>query len=137
MTASEHLSLSLRHSSTAVGLWCKHEIPVRELIIVGELLRWDSATLSASKARTLSCLHSYFQDSPEMFDRVQVWALAGPLKEIQRLVPNPLLHCLCCVLREPSPQSEVLSALEQVFIKDLSVLCSVHLFLEPDQSPSS
>ena len=28
---------------------------------------------------------------------------------------------------EPSPQSEVFSALQQVFIKDLSVLCSVQL----------
>ena len=74
-----------------------------------------------------------------MLDRVQVWALAGPLKDIQRLVPKPLLRCLGCVLRvivllegEPSPQSEVLSALEQVFMKDLSVLCSVHLSLDPD-----
>jgi hypothetical protein len=30
---------------------------------------------------------------------------------------------------EPSPRSEVLSPLEQVFIKDLSVLCSIHLSL--------
>ena len=44
-----------------------------------------------------------------------------------------------CVIRvvvllegEPSTQSEVLSALEQAFIKDLSLLCSVHL----DWSPS-
>ena len=51
-------------------------------------------------------LHSYFQVSPEMFDRVQVRALSGPLKD----VPKPLLHCLDCVLRvfvllegEPSP----------------------------------
>ena len=72
--------------------------------------------------------------SPEMLDRVQVGALAGPLKDIQRL-----LHCLGCVLRvvvllegEPSPQSEVLSALEQVFIKDLFILCVVHLSLDPD-----
>ena len=49
------------------------------------------------------------------------------------------LCCLGCVLRvivllegEPSSQSEVLSALEQVFIKDVSVLCSVHLCLDPD-----
>ena len=75
--------------------------------------------------------HSYFQVSSEMLDLVQVWALAGPLKDIQRLVPKPLLRCLVCVLRfvvllegEPSPQSVVLSALEQVFIKDLSVFCS-------------
>ena len=74
-----------------------------------------------------------------MFDGVQVRALAGSFKGIQRLVPKPLLRCLGCVLRvivllesEPSPQSEVLSALEQVFIKDLSVLCSVHLSLDPD-----
>ena len=74
-----------------------------------------------------------------MFDRVQVRALAGPLKDIQTRVPMPLLHCLGCVLRgvvllegEPSPQSEVLSALDQVFIKDLSVLCSVHLSLDPN-----
>ena len=88
-------------------------------------------------------LHSYFQVSPEILDLVQVWALAGPLKDIQRLVPKSLLCCLGCVLRvvvlldgEPLPQSEVLSTLEQVFIKDLSVLCSTYLSLIPDQSPS-
>ena len=60
-------------------------------------------------------LHSYFQVSPEKLDRVQVRALAGPLKNIQRLVPKPLLCCLGCVFRvifllegERWPQSEVL-----------------------------
>ena len=64
-----------------------------------------------------------------------VWsgsALAGPLRDIQRLVPKPLLRCLGCVLRvvvllegEPLSQSEVLSTLEQVFIQDLcTLLCS-------------
>ena len=80
-------------------------------------------------------LHSYFQVSPEMFDHVQVGALARSLKDIQRLVPKLHLCCLGCVLRvvvlleesEPSPQSEVLSALEQVFIKDLCTL--LHSFL--------
>ena len=71
-----------------------------------------------------------------MVDRVQVRALAVSLKDIQRLVLKPLLRCLGCVLRvvvllegEPSPQAEVLSTMEQVFIKDISVLCSVGLFL--------
>ena len=71
-------------------------------------------------------LDSYFQVSPRMFDLVQVQALAGLLKDIQRLVPRPLLRCLGCVLRvvvllegQPSPLSEVLSSLEQVFINDL------------------
>ena len=74
-----------------------------------------------------------------MFDRVQVRALAGPLKDIQRRVPKPVLRCLGCVLRvivllegEPSPQSALLSTLEQVYIKYLSVLCSIHLSLDPD-----
>uniref|UniRef100_A0AAZ3NYV8 Uncharacterized protein n=1 Tax=Oncorhynchus tshawytscha TaxID=74940 RepID=A0AAZ3NYV8_ONCTS len=44
-------------------------------------------------------LHCYFQIFPEMLDQVQVQALAGPLKDIQRLVPKPLLRCLGCVLR--------------------------------------
>ncbi|XP_070972480.1 calmin-like isoform X2 [Oncorhynchus clarkii lewisi] len=68
----------------------------------------------------------------------RVRALAWPLKDIERLFPKPLLHCLGCVLRvivllegEPSPQSEVLRALQQVFIKDLSVLCSVNFSLDP------
>ena len=63
-----------------------------------------------------------------MLDRVQVRALAGPLKDIQRLVLKLLLRCLGCVLRvvvllevEPLPQSE-----------GLSVLCSVYLCLDPD-----
>ena len=84
-------------------------------------------------------LHNYFQVSPEMFDWVKFRALAGPLKDIPSLVPKPLLCCLGCVLRvivllegESLSQSEVLSALEQVFIKDLSVLCSVHFSLKPD-----
>ena len=65
--------------------------------------------------------------------------LAVPFKDIQRLVLKSLLLCLGCVLRvcvllegKPSPQLEVLSALEQVFIKDLAVLCSVHFCLDPD-----
>ena len=84
-------------------------------------------------------LHSYFQVSPEMFDRVQVQALGGSLKDIQKLIPKRHLRCLGCALRvvvllegEPSPQSEVLSALEQVFIKYISALCFVHLSLDPD-----
>ena len=75
-----------------------------------------------------------------MFDRVQVWALAGPLKDIQTCPKaTPALFWLSAegfvlLEGEPSPQSEVLSALEQVFIKDVSVLFSVHIFLGPDKS---
>ena len=44
-------------------------------------------------------LYSYFQVSPEIFVQVQVRPLAGPLKDIQRLVPKPLLRWLGCVLK--------------------------------------
>ena len=64
--------------------------------------------LSHSSLQILS-KYIYFQFSPE-FDQVQLRALAGPLKDIQRLVPKPLQRCLGCVLRvvvllegEPSP----------------------------------
>ena len=98
--------------------------------VIGKFLPFFSA--DPLKLCQIGCgelLHS----NPEMFHR------AGPLKVIQRLVPKPLLRCLGCVFRvvlllegEPSPQSEVLNSLEQGFIKDLSVLCSVHHCLDPD-----
>ncbi len=37
---------------------------------------------------------------------------------------------------EPLAQSEVRSAVEQVFIEDIAVLCSIQLSLNPDQSSS-
>ena len=104
-------------------------------LLLGEFLPFFSADpLKLCQVGWGALLHSYFLVSPEMFDRVQVQALAGTLNDIQRLVTKPLLHCLGCVLMviillegEPSPQSEVQRALEQVFIKDVSVLCYIHL----------
>ena len=42
------------------------------------------------------------------------------------------LGSLSCWKVKLLPSREVLSALEQVFIKNLSVLCSLHLSLDPD-----
>ena len=97
--------------------------------VFGEFLPFFSADpLKLRQVGWGALLYTYFQVSPEMFDLVQVQALAGPLKDIERLVQKPLLRGLGCVLRvvvllegEPLAQSEVPSALEQVFIKDLSV----------------
>lgn len=68
----------------------------------------------------------HFQASPEMFDRVHVRALAGPLKDIHRVFPEPLLCCLGCALRvivllgsEPSPRL-------RLALGDLK--CSKHFF---------
>ena len=72
---------------------------------------FSSDPLKLSQVGWGPSLHSYFQVSPDMLDWVQVWALAGPLKDNQRLVRKPLLHCLGCAFRvvvplegEPSPQ---------------------------------
>ena len=58
-------------------------------------------------------LHSYFQVSPEMFDRVQILRCLGSVLRVVVLLEGELL-----------PQSEVLSTLEQVFIKELCTLRS-------------
>ena len=101
--------------------------------IFGEFLLFFSADpLKLCQVGWGVSLHSHFHVSPEMFDRVQVRALDGPLEDIHRLVPKPLLRCLGCVLRvvvllegEPSLQSEVLIALEQVHQGSLcTLLCS-------------
>ena len=83
------------------------------------------------------CSTAIFRSLQRCFNQVR--ALAGPLKDIQRLVLKTLLHCLGCGFRvvvllegEPSPQSEVPSTLEQVLIKDLSVIFSLNLSLDPD-----
>ena len=94
--------------------------------LFGEFLPFFSADpLKLCQVGWGGSLHSYCQVYRDVRS-------AGPLKDIQRHVPKPLLHCLGCVLRvivllesEPLPQSEVLSTLEQVFIKDLSVLYSM------------
>ena len=80
--------------------------------VFGEFLPFFSADpLKLCQVGWGASLHSYFQVSSDMLDRVQVRALAGPFEDIQRLVPKPLLRCLGCVLRvvvllegEPSPQ---------------------------------
>ena len=100
--------------------------------VFGEFLPFLTADpLQLCQVGWEASLHSYFQVSPEMFDPVQAPALAGTLKDIQRLVPKPLLRCPGCVLRvvvllesEPSPQTEVLSPnlwisrLEILMVKD-------------------
>ena len=72
-----------------------------------------------------------------------MWFKSGLWLDIHRGVPKPLLHCLGCVLMvtvllegELSAESEVQSTPDQVFIEDISVICSVQLSLNPNQLPS-
>merc|ERR1712002_444701 len=48
-----------------------------------------------------------------------------------------VLRVIVLLEGEPSAQSEVLSALDQVFIKNISVLCSVQLSLNPLPVPAT
>ena len=88
--------------------------------------------LNLCRVRWGALVHRDLQVSPEMFDR----ALAGPLKDIHRVVSHSCVDLAVC-LRSLScwrvNLSEVLSALEE----DLAVLFSIHLSLDPDLSPSS
>jgi hypothetical protein len=128
------LSTLLKHSGSDYSLkssWVWHNKPGTP--VFGEFLQFFSAD------PLKLCQVGWGASLQRCSDRVQVWALAGPLKDIQRLFRKSLLRCLDCVLRvivllegEPSAQSEVLRALEQVFIKDMSLLFSVNLSLDPD-----
>ena len=61
------------------------------------------------------------------------WATHGHSETCPKATPKlSWLKVVVLVEGDHFPLSEVLSALEQVFIKDLSVLCSFHLSLNPD-----
>jgi hypothetical protein len=79
-------------------------------------------------------LHSYFQVSPEMLDRVQVRALAGPLKDIQRLVPSysciviaVCLGSLSCWKVNPLP-SQRSRVLWSMFLSRISLCFALFIF---------
>ena len=88
-TLLKHLWQRLQHSLLVYGATSLSHLYLRSF-------SHSSLHIPSSSVRLdwVESLHSYFQVSPEMFDRVQVQALAGPLKDIQ-----PLLYCLACVLR--------------------------------------
>ena len=102
--------------------------------VFGEFLPFFSADLlNVCQVGWGASLHSFFKVSPEVFDRVQVRAQAGPLKDIQRLVLKPLLCFLGGVLvvlleGEPLSQSEVLSALWSRFLSRISLYLTAFIF---------
>ena len=86
--------------------------------VFGELLPFFSADpLKVCQVGWGASTYSYFQVSRDVRSGSSL---------------DCLLRVIVLLEGEPSPQSEVLGALEQVFIKDLSVLCCVHLSLEHD-----
>ena len=95
-----------------------------------------SAILICRSSQALSGWMGSVSGQPEMFDWVQVRVLAGPLRELSLshscVVLVVCLGSLSCWMVNLQAQSEVLTA----FIKDISVLCSIQLYLNPDQFPS-
>ena len=97
--------------------------------VFGEFLQSFSHPLKLCQVEWGASLHSYFQVSQRCSNPWSGWATQGHSETCPEVT---ILRCLDCVLRlvvlledEPSPQSKVLSALEQVFIKDLCTLLPV------------
>lgn len=70
-------------------------------------------------------MDSHVQVSPEQPSWISVRTLAGPLKNIDRVVPKPLLCYFSCVLGvvvllevEPPADSEVVNTVEKGFTQD-------------------
>ncbi len=77
---------------------------------------------------------AHFQVSPEMFDWVYSQAVAGQLKDIYRVVYKLLCTLDHCPVRRWTTQSEVLNALDWVFIKAISIFWCIKLFFYFDMS---
>ncbi len=61
----------------------------------GNYLLFFSSPLHLSSSVRLDGADAHFQVSPEIFDWVQAQALAGPIKDIHRVVYKPLFLCVC------------------------------------------
>ena len=83
-------------------------------------------------------VNSNLQVFPQILNGIQVWALAGPLKDFHILVVKIFQCCFGCMLgvivlleRRSSPQSTVFCTLKQVLLKNLPVFGSIHCCLYP------
>ena len=88
-------------------------------------------------------VNSNLEVFPEILNGIQVWALAGPLKDFHVLVLKPFQCCFACMLgvivllkHKSSPLSKVVCTLKQVLLKDWPVFGSIHCSLCPYKSPS-
>ncbi len=81
---------------------------------------------------------AHFQVSPEIFDWVQSQAVAGQLKDIELYISHSwcVLRVIVLLEGEPSAQSEVLNALDWVFIKAISIFCCTERSFYSDESLS-
>ena len=122
-----------------------HEVELRDRIVLRyrslEGYQNISAALKVSKSTLASTILKWKQ-----FGTTKTLPRAGyPAKLsnqgrralVREVAKNPMvnlteLQSSSVEMGEPSTQSEFLSALDHIFIKDLSVHCSVNLSLDPD-----
>lgn len=81
------------------------------------------------------CGRSCQAQSPETYG-VQIWAVVGPVKDIQRLIYT--FHLIAVLKGGPWPYSRVICTLEQVFLKSFLYLPTTTYYyfsLNFDQSP--
>ena len=78
-------------------------------------------------------MNSDLQVFPQILNGIEVWALAGPLKDFHILVLKPFQCCFGSMLgvivlleRKSLPRSKVFCTLKQVILKDLPVFGSIH-----------
>ncbi len=77
---------------------------------------------------------AHFQVSPEIFDWVYSQAVAGQLKDFHRVVYKLLCTLDHCPVGRWTTQSEVLNALDWVFIKAISIFWCIKFFFYFDMS---
>ena len=83
-------------------------------------------------------VNSNLQVFPQIPNGIQVWALAGPLKDFHVLILKPFQCCFCCMLGvivlldcKSSPYFQVFCTPKQVLLKDLHVFGSINCSLYP------
>ena len=76
-------------------------------------------------------VNSNLQVFPQILNEIQVWALAGPIKDFHILVLKPFQCCFGCMLGAIvllEQQSKVSCCLKQVLLKDFPVFGAIRLF---------
>ncbi len=108
------------------------------LISIWNYLPIFSSPLHLSSSVRLDRADAHFQVSPEIFDWVQSQAVAGQLKDIELYISHSwcVLRVIVLLEGEPSAQSEVLNALDWVFIKAISIFCCTERSFYSDESLS-
>ncbi len=111
--------LIINYSSDASFLW--YVVPL-----------FQAVGLQLIQVLGLSSTDPSFELSPQILDGVEIWGLAGPLQQVNVVVPKPCLDDFGCVfgvivlLEDKAPaQMELPRWLEEVLLKNLLIQRSI------------